>query len=248
MVQIDKSAQPRPAILSPGNPSDRSSAATLALETAVDGGATELDFKKAIYGHTTVKSTLKLVQHEKCCFCEAYVSHVAHGDVEHFRPKGGFNNDMGAPLEKPGYYWLAYDYDNLLFACQICNEIYKKNLFPLKDETKRVRSHNDKAKLAEEEPMLVHPVLENPEEHVFFNIEVPVGISDKGKKTIEILQLDNTKANEFRLIYLTLLDELARYAANGDTKPLAFIREAMLPKLQYSAMVCHNYSNLLVEK
>jgi len=43
---------------------------------------------------------------------------VAYGDVEHLRPKSV-------------YWWLAYCYDNHVFACQICNEGFKGDRFPI---------------------------------------------------------------------------------------------------------------------
>lgn len=55
----------------------------------------------------------------KCAYCEASTDAVAHGDVEHFRPKSV-------------YWWLAYCYDNYLFACQICNQTYKGDRFPIR--------------------------------------------------------------------------------------------------------------------
>lgn len=64
------------------------------------------------------KKQLKAESHDKCAYCEAPVSTVAHGDVEHFRPKSV-------------YWWLAYCYDNYLYACQICNQSYKKDEFPV---------------------------------------------------------------------------------------------------------------------
>jgi len=64
------------------------------------------------------KKQLKAESHDKCAYCEAPVSTVAHGDVEHFRPKSV-------------YWWLAYCYDNYLYSCQICNQSYKGNEFPI---------------------------------------------------------------------------------------------------------------------
>ncbi len=64
------------------------------------------------------KTQLKKESSEKCAYCECKVPQVAHGDVEHYRPK-----DL--------YWWLAYNYDNYLFCCQICNQTYKSNNFPL---------------------------------------------------------------------------------------------------------------------
>jgi len=64
------------------------------------------------------KDQLKAESHEKCAYCEADVSVVAHGDLEHFRPKSV-------------YWWLAYCYDNYLFSCQLCNQTYKSYEFPV---------------------------------------------------------------------------------------------------------------------
>ena len=54
----------------------------------------------------------------KCAYCEAPTSVVAFGDVEHYRPKSI-------------YWWLTYCYDNYLVSCQICNQRFKRDLFPI---------------------------------------------------------------------------------------------------------------------
>jgi hypothetical protein len=64
------------------------------------------------------KVQLKKESSGKCAYCEANSEVVAHGDVEHYRPKSV-------------YWWLAYTYDNYLYACQICNQIYKSDNFPI---------------------------------------------------------------------------------------------------------------------
>ncbi|MCC6784727.1 MAG: hypothetical protein IT457_17910 [Planctomycetes bacterium] len=53
---------------------------------------------------------------DKCAYCESSTRVVAHGDVEHFRPKSV-------------YWWLAYCLDNYSFACQICNQVHKRDQF-----------------------------------------------------------------------------------------------------------------------
>jgi|JI10StandDraft_1071094.scaffolds.fasta_scaffold00371_22 uncharacterized protein (TIGR02646 family) len=72
-------------------------------------------FKSAFW--KTAKTQLKKESNGKCAYCEANTEVVAHGDVEHYRPKSI-------------YWWLAYTYDNYLYACQICNQTYKSNNFP----------------------------------------------------------------------------------------------------------------------
>ena len=85
-------------------------------KSLLNGTITKHDFKTAYW--KTSKTQLKKECANKCAYCEANTSVVAHGDVEHFRPKSE-------------YWWLAYTYDNYLFACQICNQTYKSDNFPI---------------------------------------------------------------------------------------------------------------------
>ena len=62
------------------------------------------------------KPNLKKESFNKCAYCESPTATVAHGDVEHFRPKSI-------------YWWLAYSYDNYTYACQICNQTHKSDNF-----------------------------------------------------------------------------------------------------------------------
>lgn len=64
------------------------------------------------------KRQLKVETAGKCAYCEANTASVVYGDVEHYRPKSV-------------YWWLAYCYDNYLFACSICNQQYKRAHFPI---------------------------------------------------------------------------------------------------------------------
>src|SRR5690606_19607561 len=98
-----------------------------------DTGAVKMSFDSGIYGHTNIKTELINNQSGKCAFCEQHILSISYGDVEHFRPKGGYKQNYKDSLHKPGYYWLAYDWDNLLFCCQKCNQRYKKNYFPLRN-------------------------------------------------------------------------------------------------------------------
>lgn len=58
------------------------------------------------------KAQLKADTHGKCAYCESQTTVVAHGDVEHFRPKSR-------------YWWLAFCLDNYCFSCQLCNQTWK---------------------------------------------------------------------------------------------------------------------------
>ncbi len=83
------------------------------------------------------------MQHDKCAFCESKVSAIAYGDVEHFRPKAGYQQSHDDDLQRPGYYWLAYEWSNLFFSCSICNQQGKRNVFPLANPRRRATCHRD---------------------------------------------------------------------------------------------------------
>lgn len=75
-----------------------------------------LAFKPAVW--RAAKPQLRRESTGKCAYCESPTDTVAHGDVEHFRPKSV-------------YWWLAYCYDNYVFACQVCNQVFKGDAFPV---------------------------------------------------------------------------------------------------------------------
>ena len=65
------------------------------LEQQVQAGQVKLMFDSSLYGAPDVKQTLIEIQHGKCCFCESKITHIAYGDVEHFRPKKAVQEDDG---------------------------------------------------------------------------------------------------------------------------------------------------------
>jgi hypothetical protein len=88
------------------------------LEAWYDNGG-DVPFKDKKYQiWKGAKDTLSAESAGKCAYCECATDVVAHGDVEHFRPKDK-------------YWWLAYSYDNYTFCCQICNQSWKAANFPV---------------------------------------------------------------------------------------------------------------------
>lgn len=241
MIKIDKSLVKVPNILASTNPASKGVLATEILITTYDQGKRIFEFDANIYGNAEVKQTLKRIQHDKCCFCESKISHIAYGDVEHFRPKGGYQNALGKPLIQPGYYWLAYNFGNLLLACQICNQKYKRNFFPLLDESKRVKSHHDQGNLHLEDQLIIDPNKDNPEDHIYFDQEIPKSKDLKGELTIQRLGLDRDELNDYRLGWLRHIRSTARHAADGDLESLELLIEAASAKSVFSLMVRSNF-------
>ena len=195
MIRVVKSDSP-PKILR--DKRSRGPRATQRLKDAYDLGERHFKFDSGIYAAKSVKNVLIKAQYGKCCFCESTFMHIGYGDVEHFRPKGGFRQKESNPLSEPGYYWLAYDWSNLLLSCTLCNQRYKKNLFPLVDPAKRARSHHDN--VGDEQPLLINPSEDDPGKHIGFREEIPYAVrgSRRGKATISTLGLDRPELEERR--------------------------------------------------
>jgi len=131
------------------------------------------------YSDKEVIESLRSLFKGKCAYCESRYAGTQPMDVEHWRPKGEIK-DSDTPSIKPGYYWLAAEWTNLLPSCIDCNRgrrqfdmldgknivLGKKNQFPLLDSTKRVTRHEDDPLNigGTEECLLINPCNEDPEE------------------------------------------------------------------------------------
>lgn len=168
------------------------------LCAAYDRGERRFDFDRSIYAAPAVKITLQTAQHGKCAFCESKFTHVGYGDVEHFRPKAAFQQRAKDKLVRPGYYWLAYEWSNLFFSCQLCNQSFKRNLFPLRNPRQRARIHRDDLQV--ERPLLLDPSMVDPETILSFREETVYAISGNhlGRTTIHVFGLNRKELLEAR--------------------------------------------------
>lgn len=139
-----------------------------------------------LWSASEVKEFLYESQHHKCCYCERNRDKKEF-DVEHFRPKGKVKE---AEKTHPGYWWLAYDWENLLIACKTCNQ-KKSTHFPLKDE--KNRAYPEDTDLGKEEPILINPLKENPELFIDYDLRETklmvkaIGRCERGEKTVNKL-------------------------------------------------------------
>ena len=177
----------------------------------------KFDFASSIYAHESVKEALIKAQHQKCCFCERIIG--KNGDVEHFRPKGAYQQAQGEPLECPAYYWLAYTWENLYLSCSSCNSRHKKNLFPLQDPSKRATNHNQR--ITKESPLFIDCGKENPEDFIGFRAEYAYAIdgNPRGKITIDYLGLNSEDLIEARRQRLSDLRELNKILVSAIEDP-----------------------------
>lgn len=157
-------------------------------------------FDRKVYGATDVKARLETIFHKKCAYCECNISLGAHYDAEHFRPK-----DL--------YYWLCYEWTNLLLACQKCNRDHKGIKFPLADPRNRLRNppiddknglkkadcHLLSTVLSDEQPLLLHPAMDDPKIHLkFLKSGMIQGLTPKGIESIEVYGLNRVELVDYR--------------------------------------------------
>ncbi|MCP5500750.1 MAG: HNH endonuclease [Leptospiraceae bacterium] len=130
-------------------------------------------FDGRIY-NTATKSKLKDLYQSKCAYCECFLSDYSF-TVEHYRPKsGGYS-----------YYWLGYEWSNLIPVCLKCNNA-KGERFPIGVPERTLTSEKQKCRVREpiflpdgdldmdtmkadhpylldEKPYFLHPEIDDPE-------------------------------------------------------------------------------------
>ncbi len=174
---------------------------------------TTREFSDYYYRHETVRESLYASYHKKCAYCESQSLAVAEFRIDHYRPKRKLKDEP-----HPGYYWLAYEWSNLLPVCDKCNNT-KSNVFPIAPDGKRVMEHifDEKGNLdclahamiyRDEKPLLLHPEIDEPEKHLIFLPDGTVkGITERGEKTIEICALNRV---ELILTRQKIIDDIIR--------------------------------------
>ncbi len=147
----------------------------------------------------------------KCAYCESLITATHPGDIEHFRPKGSVTDldnkpikivKNGIEVDHPGYYWLAYTLSNLLPACEDCNRpssgnsegktVGKWGKFPVKGKNTFKPEEEDN-----EEPLLINPVLEDPEEYIEidkFGYLYPKDPIERGQTCINVFGLNDRQS------------------------------------------------------
>ena len=215
MIHLDKPNETPPVLLNRGTARTQRDCEAYAENPAAYGsGELKLTFIDRIYGSTEVREVLGRLQYNKCCYCERKTS----GRIDHFRPKGAIRQSKGSNRVHPGYYWLAYQWDNLLLACEDCN-LKKSDCFPLEDPGQRARNHLDH--LDREAPLLLNPYEEaDPGEHLTFDGSACHPRTAMGRETVTLLELNRPILQDERqnvLNTLAFLGAVARDPEQSDT-------------------------------
>lgn len=219
MIYIDRNIVDEPKVLADKNSKGRRETAKAIVyfrnQENILNGSTYNNFKA--YKEKEVRIALNDLFHGKCGYCESRIVAITVGDIEHFRPKGGFGNDP-KNLTKPGYYWLAAKWENLLLSCPNCNRtntfeivnigeqtVGKLNQFPLANELYRLRKPLDDFDKEESVRYLLDPCKDNPNKHLIFSDDGLIlpkkrgrGFSKKGTHSINVYALQRKELVEDR--------------------------------------------------
>jgi uncharacterized protein (TIGR02646 family) len=163
-----------------------------------------------------VRGALRAMHGGACAFCQGHLPHNDLGDVEHFRPR------------KP-YWWLAYEFSNLLLACRSCNSFWKVDKFPLLEGVERC-SFEQRDHLCEERSLLLDPTTDDVEQWLSVDWDSdscfidPAEHLDRGsdpwrrtQKTIELFRLNlDAELIKERIEAIGLAEKLLDAALAGD--------------------------------
>lgn len=214
---------------------DCTDATVLLVESYNNGNP--IDIKASLYKQQ------KHVFHEepffgKCSYCECGNSQSSPVYVEHYRPKGSVRHlnssivqipgDNGAQKPHHGYYWLAYNWANLLPTCWKCNSWHQDSSGQMVGKGDRFPVSNDHSYQigdeVHEDTLIINPITENPDTFLGMDslgriFEKPN--SNKGRVTIEIFGLNeresilNARKKEYQYVKL----RMKYYLAMDDDDP-----------------------------
>lgn len=193
----------------------RAKAASAAQKLIDDGPPYEVDDDL----YKEMKELLLECFHGKCAYCECDIRHSQPGDVEHFRPKKGVRDEEDRPVfierggareKHPGYFWLAYEWSNLLPSCAGCNRlarvpgrgtIGKGERFPVLAEDGQPPFYAPgPGQEVDEVPVFIHPAREDPADHLEFDPKTAllIGRTARGQLCIDLLGLNRDALVQLR--------------------------------------------------
>lgn len=205
-------------------------------------------FAYKVYGDILLRNAINTIYRYKCAYCETFFGASQPVAVEHYRPKGEVIE--GTKRTKPGYYWLAATWKNLLPSCTDCNSPRRQrvsldgeetvrgkgNYFPLEPGSKRARVPG---KERFERPLLLHPEFDQPDEHLeFLTAPDRVGLirptiqhgapSPKGVASIVVYALDRLQLQQGRQMFAKRLLSHLRNTKKSESRHRAEPADAAL--------------------
>ncbi|HUC06973.1 MAG TPA: hypothetical protein VMR96_02700 [Solirubrobacterales bacterium] len=275
MIKVPRGACP-PSLSGEGSAGGKERARAIAHYADPVKAQKSFDFKA--YKGADVIAALQSAFGVKCAYCESRYGAVGPADIEHYRPKGAIQLPDGT-LQKRGYFWLAADWANLLPSCIDCNRARgheyedgsavtgKANQFPLIDESRRAAGPGREGA---EEPYLLDPTVDEPDEHLEF---IDHGLvrgallngreSDRGSETIGVVGLRRPHLVDARRDRLLEVDRAVHrlvkaakkldadssdsYARENLEEAIEELKAAIHPSAEYAAMARQRVRPILAQ-
>lgn len=197
MIQVKRTAKPKVLEDNAKKWTTDYLAAKKEYEADKTNSAKKNNFKKAEskYNHESVKLALRNMFSEKCAYCESKITHIAYGEIEHFKPKSKYPE-------------LCFEWKNMNFSCEICNgKAHKGDKFPLENENGPI----------------INPVDENPDIHFKFYYDSGVDrallipLTDRARTTLSVFKLNERMALiDLRTKEIRLVSKLKAIADSGN--------------------------------
>lgn len=171
-------------------------------------------FSSKLYRDGTLKS-LETLYHNKCGYCETDTTAGASMQVEHYRPKAKVTEDA----THGGYYWMAYEWSNLLLSCAKCNN-KKRNHFPVQGVRMAEPILNaegipndgfrlaNSATLLLEQPLLLHPEIDTVEDFFIFKPDGTIEAFNLNPRAIATIKICGLNRKELIIKRLYILNKL----------------------------------------
>jgi hypothetical protein len=184
------------------------------------------------------KAPFSAAQHRKCGYCESKSAASQDGDVEHLAPKGevwalpddprkwGVEAEEGLARLKPksrdrtvistrGYWYFAYEWDNYVFACSVCNSKYKLSFYPL--VPRPPKSWTPSRRSRKHKPELLN-CFDDPTPWRHFSYDVTTGViggqTSKGLVTVATCGLFRETLRQDRLEVIRDAERFCRWIAD----------------------------------
>ncbi|HEU0246380.1 MAG TPA: AAA family ATPase [Gaiellaceae bacterium] len=182
-------------------------------------------FDAGIWSAPDVFDALDELFHGNCAYCETRGDAQAPLAVQHYRPRSGALAANGA-LSPDHYWWLAYDWENLLVSCPTCERM-KGQRFPV--AAKRAEPRTTGAALSSEQPLLLNPRIDDPTEYLLYLDDgTVVGRGERALTTIDILGLNRAELVSDRIEELRL--------AHAEWESTRDIERLLDPSAEFAAM------------
>ena len=218
------------SLFSPEAEFARSCAAAFYARSPKERAQDRCEFDAAVYAADDVRAALSELFRSKCAYCESPLQARTLA-VDHFRPAAGAL-DLAGSISPDHYWWLAYEWENLLPCCPECAS-FKGLRFPVRSERASPGAIGDA--LLAEEPLLLDPRRDRPEQHLVFAEDGSVAsVTPEGQATIEVLGLNRAQLLSARSA--ALADVREEWAAIADAPTPDAVERLFAVDAPYAAL------------